>query len=201
MGVYTLFLIASQENMLLFSGDTWHRLMNIAIVCVTLLIVIVPEGLPLAVSITTSFSTVHLRDDNVLIKKLQAVESCGQMTDIVTSKTSTLTTGNLAVNKLYAGQSFHQTGSSPELNSDVVHLLINSILLNSEAYMEIDDETCEYVATGGSIEVGLLNFVETLGIQDLNNLVVRKGRNTELAAKVPFCPTRKIMTVAHRITI
>ena len=73
------------------------------IIAVTLLIVIIPEGLPIAVSISSSFSTTSLMEDNILIKKLQAVENAGQMTDIVTSKTSTLTTGEMTVSKFYTG--------------------------------------------------------------------------------------------------
>jgi P-type Ca2+ transporter type 2C len=44
--------------------------MNLMVISVTLLIVIIPEGLPIAVSIASSFSTTHLMEDNILIKKL-----------------------------------------------------------------------------------------------------------------------------------
>jgi hypothetical protein len=71
---------------------------------------------------------------------------------------------------------------------DVKKELILNITLNSEAYMEIDDETCEYVPTGNSVEVGLLNFIECFMKDDLNSLLQRKERNSKLAAKIPFCP-------------
>jgi Ca2+-transporting ATPase len=103
LSIYYFGMILSTEEMKLYSSYSFHRCMNTMIICVTLLIVIVPEGLPLAVSITAAFSTNYLRSDNVLIKKLQAVENCGQMTDVITSKTSTLTTGDLTVRTVYTG--------------------------------------------------------------------------------------------------
>jgi P-type E1-E2 ATPase len=155
--------------------------MNLLIIAVTLLLVIIPEGLPVAVSIASSFSTDNLKDDNILIKKLQAVENAGEMTDIVTSKTSTLTTGDMIVSKFYTGQEMYvrSKDSAPALHNDVTKTLINAIVLNSEAYMEIDDLTCQYVPTGCAVEVSLLNFLEFLGTPDIKNLLVMKARNTE----------------------
>jgi magnesium-transporting ATPase (P-type) len=89
---------------------------------------------------------------------------------------------------------------APALHNDVTKTLINTIVLNSEAYMEIDDLTCQYVPTGCAVEVSMLNFLEFLGTPDIRNLLIMKARNTELVANIPFCPTRKIMTVAFKIT-
>lgn len=66
--------------------------------------------------------------------------------------------------------------------------------------MEIDDLTCQYVPTGCAVEVSMLNFLEFLGTPDIRNLLIMKARNTEMVVNIPFCPTRKIMTVAFKIT-
>jgi len=68
---------------------------------VALLIACVPEGLPLAIAIATALSSDVLVEQNLLIKNLSALEKAGVLTDVVTSKTNTLTQGKLSVAALY----------------------------------------------------------------------------------------------------
>lgn len=76
-------------------------------ITIALLIVCVPEGLPLAVSMSMAFSIDKLIEDNLLIKQLDALETSGSVLDILTGKTSTLTKGKLKVESIYAGMSLH----------------------------------------------------------------------------------------------
>lgn len=62
---------------------------------VAILIVSVPEGLPLAVSIAMAFSTDRLKEDHLLIKKLQALEDSGQIKYSVSGKTGVMTSGDM----------------------------------------------------------------------------------------------------------
>lgn len=71
------------------------------------MIVCVPEGLPLAVSMSMAFSIDKLIQDNLLIKNLEALEISGYVLDIMTGKTATLTTGEMRVDKIWAGQTMH----------------------------------------------------------------------------------------------
>lgn len=87
-------------------------------VCVAILIVCVPEGLPLAVSVAMAFSTDRLKDDNLLIKNLDALEVCGMLSDVITGKTGVLTDANMKVTKLFCGETLHSADSS-ELNQQV----------------------------------------------------------------------------------
>lgn len=64
-------------------------------VAVAILIVSVPEGLPLAVSIAMAFSTDRLKEDHLLIKKLQALEDSGQIRYSVSGKTGVMTSGEM----------------------------------------------------------------------------------------------------------
>ena len=66
--------------------------------------VAVPEGLPLAISISMAFSIDVMKKDNLLVKKMEACETLGQIREICTGKTATLTENNMTVNRFYAGQ-------------------------------------------------------------------------------------------------
>lgn len=57
----------------LFSNDTLLTILEMGIVAVVLLIVAIPEGLPLAISIAMALSVSRLKDDEILIKNLEAV--------------------------------------------------------------------------------------------------------------------------------
>lgn len=73
------------------------RLAKVGVVAVVLLIVSVPEGLPVAVSIAMAMSTESLKADNILIKKLESVQTCAMLHDICVGKTGTLTESNITV--------------------------------------------------------------------------------------------------------
>jgi magnesium-transporting ATPase (P-type) len=136
-------------------------------IAIALLIVCVPEGLPLAVSMAMAFSTDKLKDDNLLLKNLECLEISGSLLDIMTGKTSTLTTGDMRVDKFYAGSGFHNI-SNLEINVDLFQTIQQGIILNSDARMEMSDETHQYVPEGGSVEVALMKFLID------NNLAVQE---------------------------
>ena len=60
-----------------------------------MLIVAIPEGMPLAVSIAMALSVSRLKKDNILIKNLEAVQTCAMIHELCISKTGTLTTADL----------------------------------------------------------------------------------------------------------
>lgn len=82
-----------------FSSATLLKLGDISIVAIVLLIVAIPEGLPLAVSIAMALSINNLKKDKILIKNLRSVETCAMLHDLCVSKTGTLTKGEMKVVK------------------------------------------------------------------------------------------------------
>ena len=87
-----------------------------------------PEGLPLTIAITTSFASSQLSKQKVLIKKPEALEIAGRLNEIVTSKTSTLTKGELKVKKLVIGDYSTVQPLSPKLSKEVLQLLTSCII-------------------------------------------------------------------------
>jgi Ca2+-transporting ATPase len=64
---------------------------------ITIIIVAVPEGLPLAVVLSLAYSVLRMKDDGVLVKNLNAPEVMGRVEEILTGKTGTLTAGDMKV--------------------------------------------------------------------------------------------------------
>lgn len=94
-------ILTTDQN--LFSNDTLLRVGKIAIVAVVIMIVAIPEGLPLAVSIAMALSINSLKKDAILIKNLESVQTCAMLHDICVGKTGTLTKGRMNVSKFQLG--------------------------------------------------------------------------------------------------
>ena len=91
--LFALVLILFDGDVNLLSNDTVLRLSKIVIVAVCMLIVAIPEGLPLAVSIAMALSINKLKDDQILIKNIDSVQTCAMLHDICVGKTGTITKG------------------------------------------------------------------------------------------------------------
>ena len=72
---------------------------KIAIIAIVIMIVAIPEGLPLAVSIAMALSINSLKKDEILIKNLESVQTCAMLHDVCVGKTGTLTKGKMSVVK------------------------------------------------------------------------------------------------------
>lgn len=76
--------------------------MNAVIVAITIVVVAVPEGLPLAVTISLAYSVNQMRKEHNLVRKLEAAETMGGANEILTDKTGTLTQNRMTVVQLYS---------------------------------------------------------------------------------------------------
>jgi P-type E1-E2 ATPase len=74
---------------------------KIVITALVLLIVAIPEGLPLAVSIAMALSINYMKEDMILIKNVEALQTCAMLDELCVSKTGTLTKGDLTVAKIH----------------------------------------------------------------------------------------------------
>ncbi|XP_047666578.1 plasma membrane calcium-transporting ATPase 4 isoform X3 [Tachysurus fulvidraco] len=102
------------------------------IIGVTVLVVAVPEGLPLAVTISLAYSVKKMMKDNNLVRHLDACETMGNATAICSDKTGTLTMNRMTVVQAYIGDTHYKKVPEPEaINSETLELLINSIAINS----------------------------------------------------------------------
>ncbi|XP_066515501.1 plasma membrane calcium-transporting ATPase 3a isoform X2 [Hoplias malabaricus] len=133
------------------------------IIGVTVLVVAVPEGLPLAVTISLAYSVKKMMKDNNLVRHLDACETMGNATAICSDKTGTLTTNRMTAVQIYIGdQHFHEIPSPQHISHHALELLTTAISLNS-AYtskiMPADKEGGLPKQVGNKTECALLGLV------------------------------------------
>ena len=105
--IFTLIALVGQMIYRYCSGkekfelsDMFSTILNIVILCVSIIVVAIPEGLPLAVTLSLSFSIKKLMDNNNLVRKMHACETMGGANVICTDKTGTLTLNLMSVTRL-----------------------------------------------------------------------------------------------------
>ncbi|XP_059924190.1 plasma membrane calcium-transporting ATPase 2-like isoform X1 [Gadus macrocephalus] len=102
------------------------------IIGVTVLVVAVPEGLPLAVTISLAYSVKKMMKDNNLVRHLDACETMGNATAICSDKTGTLTMNRMTVVQAYVGDTHYKSVPEPDaIMPDTLEVLVNSISINS----------------------------------------------------------------------
>lgn len=130
--------------------------MNAFILGVTIVVVAVPEGLPLAVTISLAYSVGKMFKENNLVRRLDASETMGGANEICTDKTGTLTQNKMTVMTLFTENKIYTSESISSLKS--FKQISDCVLFNCSAYVE-KIETGEKIAKGNVTEVGLLNYL------------------------------------------
>lgn len=137
------------------------------IIGVTVLVVAVPEGLPLAVTISLAYSVKKMMHDNNLVRHLDACETMGNATAICSDKTGTLTMNRMKVVQVYIGGKHYKKLPAPEdLNERTLDLLVTGIAVNSGYTSKIlspEKEGGLPRHVGNKTECALLGFVFDLG--------------------------------------
>ena len=157
--------------------------MQTLMIAVTLIVVAVPEGLPMAVTLSLAYSMRRMLKTNNLVRKMHACETMGATTVICTDKTGTLTQNQMRVHetKFYALK-------DQQLGNDATSLLIKEgIAVNSTASLDLSDPARAKVL-GNPTEGALLLWLKDCG-EDYQAL----KENTTLIEELPFSTERKYM--------
>lgn len=132
----------------------WIRLvMNAVTVAVTIIVCAVPEGLPMLTSILLSFQSLRMAKDNVLVRKINGLETAGSLSILFSDKTGTITEGKLSVVELATGnvKVFNALDKMPKnLSMDI----ITGIGVNNSAIASNDS-----VIGGNSTDRALMSFL------------------------------------------
>ncbi|XP_033008621.1 plasma membrane calcium-transporting ATPase 4 isoform X4 [Lacerta agilis] len=133
------------------------------IIGVTVLVVAVPEGLPLAVTISLAYSVKKMMKDNNLVRHLDACETMGNATAICSDKTGTLTMNRMTVVQAYVGDTHYRQIPDPEaILPKILDLIINGVAINSAYTSKIlppEKEGGLPRQVGNKTECSLLGFV------------------------------------------
>ncbi|CAL8369267.1 unnamed protein product [Lota lota] len=136
------------------------------IIGVTVLVVAVPEGLPLAVTISLAYSVKKMMKDNNLVRHLDACETMGNATAICSDKTGTLTTNRMTAVQVYiCDHHFPQIPDPQQIHAKVLELMVASISINSAYTSKImppDQEGGLPKQVGNKTECALLGLVLSL---------------------------------------
>ncbi|KAJ0742347.1 putative P-type Ca(2+) transporter [Helianthus annuus] len=98
---------------------------------VTIVVVAIPEGLPLAVTLTLAYSMKRMMSDQAMVRKLSACETMGSATVICTDKTGTLTMNQMTVTKFWLGLEYIEQHASNVIALQVLELLHEAVGLNT----------------------------------------------------------------------
>ncbi|EJD74053.1 calcium ATPase [Loa loa] len=150
-----------------FSLADFQHFINFLIIGVTVLVVAVPEGLPLAVTLSLAYSVKKMMLDNNLVRHLDACETMGNATSICSDKTGTLTTNRMTVVQSYINEiHYKETPKFESLNKETRDLLVNLISINSSYASQVvpaKNPGEQLTQLGNKTECGLLGFVLALG--------------------------------------
>ncbi|RDW88156.1 calcium-transporting ATPase-1 [Coleophoma cylindrospora] len=171
--------------------------MDILIVAITVIVVAVPEGLPLAVTLALAFATTRLLKENNLVRILKACEVMGNATTVCSDKTGTLTTNKMSVVAgTFGHESFDVENSATffkGLSQDTKNLIRQSIAINSTAFEGEEDGVATFV--GSKTEMALLNLAKDhLAMGPLSN----ERANAEAIQLFPFDSNKKCMGAVIR---
>lgn len=127
---------------------------------ITIIVVAVPEGLPLAVTISLAFSMKQMMDDQNLVRRLAACETMGGATTICSDKTGTLTENRMTVVEGWiSGKTFKEIPLRRKLDDLTQHVLTEGIALNSKAIVNYSDSgNPDFI--GNKTECALLVFIK-----------------------------------------
>ena len=183
--------------------------LDILIVAITIIVVAVPEGLPVAVTLALSFATKQMLKENNLVRHLRACETMGNATTICSDKTGTLTQNRMTVVAGTMGSQIKfakDTQSRPynslmpfstafqQLSGTVKTLLLQSCAINSTAFE--GEENGESTFVGSKTETAILAMAkEQLGMGP----VVEERAGVNIVQLIPFDSDRKCMGVVFRL--
>ena len=162
--------------------DLISHILNIFMVAVTLIVVSVPEGLPMSVTLSLALSMNRMLKTNNLVRKMHACETMGATTVICTDKTGTLTQNQMQVHET----NFYNLKDQQLGDDELSNLIKEGISVNSTAYLDFSEEKVKTL--GNPTEAALLLWLNS---QHQNYLDLRE--DAPVLDQLTFSTERKYM--------
>jgi len=157
--------------------------LNFFMIAVTIIVVAVPEGLAMSVTLSLAYSMRKMTAANCLVRKMNACETIGAATHICSDKTGTLTQNEMKVQTL----AFGETAAVVDKTSPPSALLVESIAANSLVHLgKKEDGTIAIL--GNPTEGGL-----ALYLMDHGHSAHELRETMQTVAQLPFSTERKLM--------
>lgn len=165
------------------SLETAGHILQYFMVAVTLVVVAVPEGLPMSVTLSLALSMRRMLKANNLVRKMHACETMGATTVICTDKTGTLTQNQMQV----AQTNFYGLNDQTLAGDDTSKMIVENIATNSTAFLDFSDST-KAKALGNPTEGALLLWLNSKKINYLS-----EREDATIVEQLPFSTERKYM--------
>ena len=182
-------------------GQHWKEIMQFIINIISVLVVAIPEGLPLSVNICYVYSVRKMILDNNLVRNLNSCETMGAATTICSDKTGTLTTNNMTVMRALLCDVDYGTSEialdklsyAATLPAHVLQSIFASIIFNCDNATSLYDDKGQLAPRGNKTELALLQWVEVMNGSYRN---VRAANADFIRDKIefPFSSQRKRMS-------
>lgn len=178
-----------------WSSTDGLTLLDYFAISVTIIVVAVPEGLPLAVTLSLAFAMNKLMKERALVRHLSACETMGSASCICTDKTGTLTTNHMVVSKIWcSGKSLEvkgkesEAGIRSEISEETLTLLLQVIFRNTGA--DVVNEDGKITIFGSPTETAILEFGLLMGANFDD-----QRRGVKILKMEPFNSVKKKMSV------
>ncbi len=182
-----LFVNFSRGSLTGWNMTTLETLISYFTVSVAVVVMAVPEGLPMMVSLSLALNMRKMTAAKCLVKKLEASETIGAVTVICSDKTGTLTQNKMKPIWFYlSGEQMDREGLESFIDRDEWKSIIMNSAVNSTAHLEFQNGT--YRPIGNATEGALLGLLHELGENYLNH-----RSETEIIRQIPFSSDRKRM--------
>lgn len=165
--------------------------MQTLMIAVTLIVVAVPEGLPMAVTLSLAYSMRRMLKTNNLVRKMHACETMGATTVICTDKTGTLTQNQMKIYKT----NFYSLADQKLADDEISVLVKEGIAVNSTASLDLSDSS-KVKVLGNPTEGALLLWLRENGFD-----YMALKSNTSLIEELPFSTERKYMATVVKSSL
>ena len=183
-----------------------QQIISILLLCVAIIVVAIPEGLPLAVTLALAFSINKMMNDNNLVRKMHACETMGGANFICSDKTGTLTQNKMCINKFFNGKEIidmFEVTLKPDNKFDPMEYLPKdyyeqlAIALYCNIQITIDEREGKIIKCSKTDE-SFVNLLTIFGVKIVEAIKTYIPNLSEVK-KFEFTSTRKRMStiIAH----
>lgn len=193
IGASVIFLAFMMNHIFLQEPGTWNaywqqdigliidHIVTAAILAIIVIVVAVPEGLPMMIAMVLALNMKKLLAVKVLVRKLLGIETAGSLTVLFSDKTGTLTQGQLAVEEIISGsgEHFSQFEAIPE---SLRYQLAFALRNNTSAILDLSEADNPKMVGADRTEQAMLRFVTPL---------LKQEQELDIVEVIPFNSSRK----------